>query len=78
MSGASAPDQVDAMQLWWSVDGGESWIESSTRRTGSAAFSSTVPGTALRSRKSLSLRIAATDAAGNQVDQTVLRIIPVR
>ena len=31
-----------------SVDGGESWIESSTRRTGIATFRSLVPGTALR------------------------------
>jgi subtilisin family serine protease len=78
LSGGTAPEQIEAMELWWSVDGGESWTQSSTRRTGTTTFTSMVPGTALQSGRSVSLRVAATDAAGNRVDQTVLGIIPVR
>jgi hypothetical protein len=78
MSGAVAPDRIEAMELWWSVDSGDTWQQSSTKRTGMASFRGTVPGTALRSGESVSLRVAAADAAGNQVDQTVLGIIPVR
>jgi len=69
---------IDAMRLWWSVDGGDSWHESPARRTGADSFDATVPGTALQSGGSVSLRAVATDAAGNQVDQTVLGIVPVR
>jgi hypothetical protein len=78
VSGATAPDRIDSLQLWWSVNGGDTWHQSSTKRTGTASFRSTVPGTVLRSGESVSLRVVAADAAGNQVDQTVLGIIPVR
>jgi len=78
VSGSAAPDRIDAMQLWWSVDGGETWAEASTRRTGTASFNGTVPGTALQSGRAVSLRVLATDATGNQVDQTVFDIIAVR
>jgi hypothetical protein len=78
VSRADAPERIDALQLHWSVDGGRSWHEASTTRSGTATFGATVPGIALQSGASLSLRAVATDAAGNQVDQTVLGIIPVR
>jgi hypothetical protein len=78
VSGAVAPDRIAALRLQWSVDGGGTWHRSSTRRTGRASFRGTVPGTALRAGGSVSLRVVATDAAGNAVDQTVLGIVPVR
>jgi subtilisin family serine protease len=77
LTGAAAPDRIDAMRLWWSVDGGDSWHRSSTRRTGTASFRAAVPGNALQAGRDVSLRAAATDAAGNEVDQTVLGIVPV-
>ena len=78
VAGATAPDRIDAMQLWLSVDGGGTWQQASTRRTGTASFSAMLPGGTLRSGDVVSLRAVATDAADNQVDQTVLGIVPVR
>ena len=78
LSGSIAPDRFDEMELWWSVDDGATWRRSETTRTGTASFRSAVPGTALRAGAAVSLRAVAVDAAGNEIDQTVLGIVPVR
>ena len=73
-----ASDRIDEMTLRWSVDGGDSWHRSPITRTGRATFRARVPGTVLRSGRSVSLRVTAVDAGGNAIDQTVNDIIPVR
>jgi hypothetical protein len=78
VSGSTAPAQIAELRLSWSLDDGGTWQRAPTRRTGAASFSSTVPGTALQTGADVSLRAVAIDAAGNEVDQTVLGIIPVR
>jgi hypothetical protein len=75
---AAAPERIASMRLRWSVDGGDTWHRASTRRTGRDSFRAGVPGDALRSGREVSLRAIAADAAGNEVDQTVLGIVPVR
>ena len=74
----AAPAAIDALRLWWSADGGQSWGRAWAWRTGASSFRANVPRHALRPGGSVSLRAAAADAAGNTVDQTVLGIYPVR
>ncbi|WP_162451361.1 S8 family serine peptidase [Phytoactinopolyspora mesophila] len=79
LAGVEVPERIESMRLWWSVDDGETWREAPARRTGEATFRATLlPVSALQSGASVSLRAVATDTAGNEVDQTVLGIIPVR
>jgi subtilisin family serine protease len=78
VSGADAPERIEHLRLWWSVDGGDTWEPERVTRTGRATFRGKVPGGALRSGRSLSLRVVAIDADGNEIDQAVPGIIPVR
>lgn len=71
-------EKVDSLRLWWSVDDGETWHQSAAKRTSGTSFRGIVPGNTLRPGDSLSLRVAATDAAGDSIDQTVIGIFPVR
>ena len=78
--GLATPEshRIHEMTLRWSVDDGRSWHRSSLRRETEATFRGRVPGNALRSGRTVSLRATASDAAGNRIDQTVWDIIPVR
>jgi subtilisin family serine protease len=73
-----ATDRIAYMALWWSLDGGDRWERSPVTRTGRSSFRAKVPGSALQSGASVSLRAFAVDATGNEIDQTVPDIIPVR
>jgi subtilisin family serine protease len=74
----TGPDRIDELTLQWSVDGGTHWQRAAVKRETPATFRGTVPGKELRSGRDVSLRLTATDAAGNAIDQTVDGIIPVR
>jgi subtilisin family serine protease len=79
LTGAEAPERIESMRVWWSVDDGDTWREASARRTGADTFRATLlPVSSLAAGASVSLRAVATDPAGNEIDQTVLGIIPVR
>ena len=71
-------DRIDEMTLRWSADGGVTWTRAPLTRTAPAAFRGAVPAKGLRSGREVSLRVTAVDAEGNEVDQTVMGIAPVR
>jgi hypothetical protein len=71
-------ERIDSLHVWWSTDDGETWQRSKAKRTSPTSFQSKIRGNALRPGDSLSLRVAATDAVGDSVDQTVIGIFPVR
>jgi subtilisin family serine protease len=77
MSGSQAPESVESMSVWWSLDDGATWSSATTRKSGPASFEAVIPGNVLSPGDALSLRVSATDADGNSIDQTVIGIFPV-
>jgi hypothetical protein len=74
----TSPDRIASAELWWSTDEGETWRETRVRRVSDIAFAAMVPGRSLMPGTDLSLRVVATDDAGNAVDQTNIGLVPVR
>jgi hypothetical protein len=77
LDGSDAPAQITQVRLWWSADDGTAWHELNVRRTAADAAAAIVPAPALRAGGSLSLRVQATDSAGNSIDQTNIGLVPV-
>jgi hypothetical protein len=66
----AAPPAVTGLSAWLSADGGAHWTSLRTRPLGGGRYSATLtnpqsPGTGV------TLRVRATDAAGDTVDQTI-------
>jgi subtilisin family serine protease len=61
---------VSGFRLWTSVDGGKTWQPASVRALGGGRFAGTMP--AVASGVGVSLRVAASDAEGSKIDQTIL------
>ncbi|MPZ94027.1 MAG: S8 family serine peptidase [Propionibacteriales bacterium] len=69
---------IAAATVSYSTDAGASWRQAPGRRVGDGRYVITVPGHALVSGDSISLRARASDADGNSIDQTLVGTIPVR
>ncbi|HEX6324954.1 MAG TPA: S8 family serine peptidase [Jiangellaceae bacterium] len=76
-SGSQAPESVESMSVWWSLDDGETWSPATTRQSGPTSYDAVIPGNVLAAGDALSLRVSATDADGNSIDQIVIGIFPV-
>lgn len=68
---ASLP-AVDDAQAWVSFDDGDTWRPRPVRQLDDGRFQVSLPGAPAGS-DAVSLRVAAVDAAGNQIDQTIIR-----
>ncbi|WP_163509114.1 S8 family serine peptidase [Fodinicola acaciae] len=71
-SGSSA---VASVQAWVSLDDGKTWKSEAAHGVGSTWFLPVIGG---KSGGFVSLRVKATDTAGNSVDETILRAYEVR
>ena len=61
---------VLGLRLWTSVDGGKSWQVASVKALGGGRFAGTLPQVA--AGVGVSLRVAASDAGGSKVTQTII------
>jgi hypothetical protein len=61
---------VLGLRLWTSVDGGKTWQAAAVRGLGGGKFAATLPR--VPTGQGLSLRVAATDAGGSKIDQTII------
>lgn len=71
-SGSSA---IASVQAWISYDDGKTWQAGAPRGAGSTWF---LPVTGGKSGGFVSLRVKATDRAGNSIDETILRAYEIR
>jgi subtilisin family serine protease len=72
----AATSPVTSAKLWISADHGRHWTPAPLVRT-SSGYSTIVAPWSLLPGRTLSVRAAVTDRAGNSVDQTVLDLVPV-
>lgn len=68
---AGAP-AIAGLNLWVSVDNGETWDRLKTHQHRDGEFTTTVPWPVLKDGTEVSLKAQAWDSAGNRVEQTVL------
>lgn len=71
------PQRIEAARLQWSTDTGATWHDAFLRCTGAATFTGTVKGTALRTARTVSVRLRASDTGDNTIDQTITGFLPV-
>ncbi|HYK32093.1 MAG TPA: S8 family serine peptidase [Streptosporangiaceae bacterium] len=64
------PARVLGLRLWTSVDGGKTWQPAAVRELGSGKFAATLPH--VPAGQGVSLRVAAADAGGSKIDQTII------
>jgi hypothetical protein len=62
--------KVTSLRLWTSVDGGKTWQAAPVRPMGDGKFAVTLP--TVTAGVGVSLRVAATDAGGSAIDQTII------
>lgn len=62
--------KVLGLRLWTSVDGGTTWQAAPVRALGNGQFAATLPH--VQAGQGVSLRVAASDAGGSKIDQTII------
>jgi hypothetical protein len=68
---AGAPRaKVLGLRLWTSTDGGKTWRQATVRALGNGQFTATLPH--VSPGQGVSLRVAASDAGGSTIDQTII------
>jgi subtilisin family serine protease len=79
VAGATAAGEpIHALTMWYSVDGGDTWIDADVMTLGGGRFSVEVENPAVGAGDGyVALRASATDAEGNTIDQTILRAYAV-
>jgi len=75
----AAGPKVTSLKVWATVDDGASWQAVETRRTAQGAFTAVVKHPRLRDTDgAVGLKVQATDADGNSIQQTVHRAYGLR
>ncbi|MEV5829273.1 S8 family serine peptidase [Spirillospora sp. NPDC052242] len=74
MAGAEKA-KVTGLRFWTSTDDGETWEPAEVTSLGGGEFSAPLPSAA--KGRSVSLRVAAEDAGGSAIDQTIIRAYTV-
>ncbi|MFD0899017.1 S8 family peptidase [Actinomadura sediminis] len=67
--------KVTGLRFWTSTDDGETWAPAEATSLGGGEFSAPLPSAA--KGRSVSLRVAAQDAGGSAIDQTIIRAYTV-
>ncbi|HEX6418637.1 MAG TPA: S8 family serine peptidase [Acidimicrobiales bacterium] len=65
----SEQQAIRSLQVWTSTDGGTTWRSTPARRSGEGTYQVTLPSA--DAGVAVSLRVAASDADGNSIDQTL-------
>ncbi|MFG2003350.1 S8 family serine peptidase [Spirillospora sp. NPDC048911] len=65
-----------SLKLWTSLDDGKTWQPAQVTSLGSGRFSAPLPK--MTSGQGISLRVHATDAKGNAIDQDIIRAYRIR
>ncbi|MFD9129999.1 S8 family serine peptidase, partial [Kitasatospora sp. NPDC059571] len=68
----AAPSRVTSLQASWSTDGGATWHQLHTTRTGDdGGYEAVLPAEALRAGGTVALHVTAADDGGSTVDQVL-------
>jgi subtilisin family serine protease len=70
--------EVVATNLSFSTDGGTKWIRVALTQLGPGRYRAVLPGGAMVSGRTVSLRALARDAGDGRLEQTLLRAFPIR